>query len=382
MIDTVVLNLEKKDFIISKPKRFNPSAEGLILTPYYPRSNQGYFKCVNNPKKKEVQKHGYLPRLTLIARNNKKKFLLQLRIEFSAPKILYGNNFDELGNSDFNKLINDLKNKLRIMGVVTSMDKLKHARVSAIHYSKNIVLDEHIRCSMILNELKKIDLNKTLDLSTTDYRNSGHILRYHTNSYEIVFYDKLKDLERSKISEKRSIDQDNYTQLDLFDGSAKKLRAGVLRYEVRLNSRNLKKILRSLEISCTYTFNELFNADISRRVLSYLLESILESWTPINENTDLPENIYLEIRSNSKLKPNKILQIMGALYIISSIGYRGLRDLMGSYSDRTWYRLKSEVAKVELNNNFNLVILTDILHKIEKSDRFMLEQLYDYKIKN
>ena len=56
MIDTVVLVLDKKDFMIFKPERFNPSAEGLILKPYYPKSNQGYFKCVNNPKKKRNTK--------------------------------------------------------------------------------------------------------------------------------------------------------------------------------------------------------------------------------------------------------------------------------------------------------------------------------------
>jgi len=149
MIDTVVIVLDKKDFIISKPKRFNPSAEGLILTPYYPKSNQGYFKCVNNPRKREIQQYGYLPRLTLIARNDKEKFLLQLKIEFSAPKMLYGNNFDELTGENFYELIAELKEKLKIMGVVTTEDKLIDANISAIHYSKNIVLDKYTKCSYV-----------------------------------------------------------------------------------------------------------------------------------------------------------------------------------------------------------------------------------------
>lgn len=376
MIDTVAIALDKKDFIISKPKRFNPSAEGLILKPYYPKSNQGYFKCVNNPKKSEILRHGYLPRLTLIARNDKEKFLLQLKIEFSAPKMLYGNNFDELCNDDFDQLITVLKNKLRIMGIVTSTDKLRDARVSAIHYSKNIILDNHICCSFILNELRKIDLNKTLDLSSTDYRNSGHALRYHTNSYEIVFYDKIKDLERSKISEKRSIEKDNSIQLDLFNKAERKKKNEVLRFEIRLSLKSLKKILKKLSMENSYKFEDLFNLDISKKILSHFLESILESWTPINKQDDLPENMYLEILSKSNLKPNKILQIMGALYIINSIGYRGLRDIMGSYSDRTWYRLKSELDNVELKNNFNLMILTDILQKIDKFELTKIEHVY------
>jgi len=376
MIDTVVLLLDKQDYIISKPHRFNPSAEGLMFKPYYPKSNQGYFKSINNPKKKEIQKHGYLPRLTLIARNNKDKFLLQLRIEFSAPKMLYGNNFDELCNDDIDQLITVLKSKLRIMGIATSYDRLRVARVSAIHYSKNIILDQHVSCSFVLNELRKVDLNKTLDLSSTDYRNSGHVLRYHTNSYEIVFYDKLKDLERSRISEKRSIESDNSIQLDLFNKVERKGRNEILRFEIRLNLRSLKKILNKLSIENSYKFEDLFDLAISKNILYHFLESILESWTPINKPDDLPENMYLEILNKSGLKPNKILHLMGALYIINSIGYRGLRDIMGSYSERTWYRLKSELDKVELKNNFNLMILTDILQKIDKFELTKIEGLY------
>ncbi|MCH8908784.1 MAG: MBL fold metallo-hydrolase [Candidatus Heimdallarchaeota archaeon] len=109
---------------------------------------------MNNPKKSEIQRHGYLPRLTLIARNDKEKFILQLKIEFSAPKILYGNNFDELTGENFYELIAELKEKLKIMGVVTTEDKLIDANISAIHSSKNIILDKYL---MVINSHHHFD---------------------------------------------------------------------------------------------------------------------------------------------------------------------------------------------------------------------------------
>lgn len=375
MIDTVALLLEREDFIISKPKRFNPSAEGLIHAPYYPASNQGFMKCVNNPSKDEIIKNGYLPRLTLFARNNRNGFRIQLKIEFSAPKILFGNNFDELEDRDFDQLIFELKDKLKIMGIITIENKLGNAKVSAMHFSKNIVLDKHTRCSYILNELRKVNLNQKLDLSNTDYRNNGHAVRYHTNSYQIVFYDKIKDLERSKISEKRSIEDDNWVQLDLFKKENRLKKNDILRFEVRLNNRSLTKSLNSLSIRNLFTFRAIFSKNISRIVLLHHMNTILDSWMPINKPEILPEDLYSEIHRNNTFKPNKILQMMGALYIINSIGYIGLRNLIGFCSSRTWYRLKSELKHIDLKNNYSLIQLTEIIDNIRKFETTRLNQL-------
>ena len=56
----------------------------------------------------------------------------------------------------------------------------------------------------------------SLDVNQTDYRNEGHSYKWHCNSYEIVFYDKIKDLEKAKHSDKRAIEKDNAIQLNLF----------------------------------------------------------------------------------------------------------------------------------------------------------------------
>src|SRR5262245_29680440 len=62
-------------------------------------------------------------------------------------------------------------------------------------------------------------LSQRLDLAKTDFRNGGHAVRYHANSLDIIFYDKIKDLERARISEKRAIERDNIGQIDLFKGA-------------------------------------------------------------------------------------------------------------------------------------------------------------------
>src|SRR6266702_1160744 len=190
MLDTVVLTLDRPHFEVLKPERFSPSATGLLAPPYYSLGSRGNFACVQNPAKADLQGAGYLPRLTLTKRKRSMGFALTLRIEFSAPKLIFGNNFDELESRDFTKVLAALHRGLAAMGINVSIDMLRQAPVSAIHYSKNIAFTDYTTCSMVMSELDLIDLDSRLDLSQTDYRNKGHAIRYHANSFEVVFYDK------------------------------------------------------------------------------------------------------------------------------------------------------------------------------------------------
>ena len=373
MIDTVSLLLERGDFIIAEPKKFNPNAEGLIHKPYFLTSKKGFMKCVNNPTKKEIAYHGYLPRLTLIARQRTEEhFYLQLKIEFSAPKILFGNNFDELENRDLNNLIKTLNEKLKIMGIVTTEENLINASVSSIHFSKNILLDNKIRCFTILNELKKINLNKKLDLSHTDYRNDGHAVRYHTNSYQLAFYDKLKDLEKSKISEKRAIENDNFLQLDLYNKLNKKQE--VLRMEVRLvNKSALKRLLNKIDMNLETNFSNLVNCQLSRKILIYYFNIIWDNWF-IDTNYRLkPEDLFLEIESKYHYKPSKILKMIGSLQLVNSIGITGFKNLLSINDGRSVNRLLKEIKELDINTANSINIFQCIMKQLDSFKKIELK---------
>ena len=135
MIDTIVLTLTSTSFQITQPDKFMPSArwvENYGCAAYGIRSKQ-------NATKKELKRGIYKPRLILSHRHTRtptKEIIL--RIELSAPKLVFGNNFDELRPKDFLPLIKKLAATLETMGVIVSTDALAHASVCAIHYSKNI----------------------------------------------------------------------------------------------------------------------------------------------------------------------------------------------------------------------------------------------------
>jgi hypothetical protein len=354
MLDTVVLTLDGPQFEVLEPDRFSPSAKGLLAPPYYSLGSHGNFSCVQNPTRSELQKGRYGPRLTLTKRKARHGFALTLRIEFSAPKLIFGNNFDELESRDFAKVLAALDHALSTAGIEAKSNVLHHARVSSIHYSKNIAFTDYTTCSMVMSELELIDLTKRLDLSRTDYRNEGHAIRYHANSFEVTFYDKLKDLEKACYSEKRGVEKDYGVQLEMFRGPASLPRQlEVLRMEVRLGARpKIRSVLNQIGADVEPTFEALFDARVAKGVL-------MQFWThvkgqlPLIDKANLrrPEDMLsaLAAATKGRVRLGKLLQQLGCAVLVNSVGLRGANAALSRHcSGRTWQRYKRELKDLSL----------------------------------
>jgi hypothetical protein len=354
MLDTIALSLDKHQFDVRGPDRFSPSARGLLFPPYYALGGRGNFACVQNPTKADLEAGRYMPRLTLSKRQKEGGFSTTLRIEFSAPKLIFGNNFDELRSQDFEPVLSALRLALERMQVRVTEDTLRAARVSAIHYGKNIAFTDYTTCSMVMRELAVADIGRRLDVSHTDYRNEGHAIRYHTNSYEVTFYDKIKDLQMARLSEKRAIERGYGSQRDLFEANGpfpKQLE--VLRMEVRLGSRaKIIRVMRDLGTEVAPTFAALFDGSIARDVLLRFWADVRSRiWLEGAVQSSRPEDMLaaLAAGTNGQVRPTKLLHQLGALTLIRSIGVRGFRALMGRYcSARSWQRYKRNLRALPL----------------------------------
>jgi hypothetical protein len=292
---------------------------------------------------------------------------LTLRIEFSAPKLIFGNNFDELESQDFPKVLAALDQALSTAGIEAKSKVLRDARVSSIHFSKNIAFTDYTTCSMVMSELDLIDLTNRLDLSRTDYRNEGQAIRYHANSFEVTFYDKLKDLEKARYSERRGMEKNYGVQLEMFRGPASLPRQlEVLRMEVRLGARpKIKNVLSQIGAGVEPTFEAMFDAAIAKAVL-------MQFWThvkrqlPLIDKTNLqrPEDMLSALASATKgrVRPGKLLQQLGCAMLVSSVGLRGANAALSRYcSRRSWQRYKRALRDLSLGdaNGFNALRRVD-----------------------
>jgi len=151
-------------YSIQKPYMFQPNADILNGPGNY------LVKCMNNPTSTDKAECIYKPRLTLMKRMTRKGIEIPLKIEFSVAKMLYGNNVDEVEESDFNAIVKALGKAMYDMGVFVSSTDIKNAAVSAFHPSKNIELKDGYTSSLVIKELKKINVSMKMDINKDSYR--------------------------------------------------------------------------------------------------------------------------------------------------------------------------------------------------------------------
>jgi hypothetical protein len=227
MLDTIKL-------LIPIPKPEILRGNGFVPTVQELMGSSKYGKAVLNPSLTYVKMGKYMPRLTLYKRLTRIGFTYNLTVEFSAPKMLFKNNFDELTEDDFEPLLEAIQDKLEeLIGIRYLKAQLAHCEVSSWHPSKNVVFLDYISVQMVLNTLYKLDISRVYDVQKTDFR-AGHVLHIHCNSMDIAFYDKMADLKKAKTSPKRAIDKENRVQMSLFETLDEYKPMTVFRYELRL----------------------------------------------------------------------------------------------------------------------------------------------------
>lgn len=387
MIDTIVLLLTQDLFEITNPDLFTPSARWILNDKNYELRG---ISSKQNPTKKELAQGIYKPRLSLLQHPtplSTPKTLL--KIELSLPKLLFGNNFEELTQKQFPDLVQKLCTTLHTMGITTDFETLTNADVSGIHFSKNIPLTDGSIPYHYISKIEQANIKLSLDINQTDYRNTGHSYKWHSNAYEVVFYDKIRDLEQAKKSDKRSMEKDNTIQLHLYDAyfaEASKARPlhnkkmfEVLRMEARLNNRRkIQQVLKKLNIKAQLTFKGLFKTNIARKVLLHYLDEIERARPPLLDfkANNTKSLLVTLIFNNPNLSPRQILQLYGLKLALDHISLRELRTMFGAYNKRSWYRLIADMKNATItqqpmsSNSFK--VIRDCLEAFKTTTREIL----------
>lgn len=315
-------------------------------------ASRGYFTLVQNPTKGELGQGIYKPRLTMTKRfNTTGKRGVTLDIELSAPKLLFHNNYDELRDGDISVFVEKLRLVLVQMGIKAFSQTLLNAPISAIHYSKNIPLSDGTTPHYLIDKIKQANVTLAMDVNQTDYRNDGHSFKWHSNSYEVAFYDKLKDLEMASKSEKRAVEDDSAIQLNLFETLKIRERFEVLRMEVRLNKRQkIRQLFSKLSIQTELTLKNLFSTTIAQQVLLHYLGEVESRRLPLFDYRQTSSTSLLAdlIINNPNIGVRKTIQLFGLKRALDNSTPRELRSMFGKYGQRSWFRLIAEVKKIKL----------------------------------
>lgn len=357
MIDTVTLLIPPQQYKIIQDN-FAPCAAFVF--------QRKALKAVCNPSAKELKQDIYKPRLTISRRKDLDGISqVMLTIELSLPKLLFGNNLEELQYKDFDTVIFKLHEILYEMGVEISIDKLKDAAVLTIHYGKNIALTDGSIPFSYIQKIKELISPKNLDTNQTNYRNSGHCFKYHCNSYEIVFYDKIHDLQKAELSNKRAVDSNqkitSSSSSNSIRGSSNnlmtllnKLRTGskkfeILRMEVRLNTRRkMKQIFEKLHIKNDLTLRKLYKPVIAQKILLNYVNDLDRKRSSFVDFKPLNDKALLSTLAlyNPTLRAKQILQFFGFKKLLESMTLDELRVILKQYDKSNWNKLIKELDSI------------------------------------
>jgi hypothetical protein len=348
MIDTIILSLPKTKIVTLDLTINGVQPWGLQAR------TQIYDKFVKNPSSQDTKTGRYFPRLTGYKRKNGKlEWESSLKIEFSAPKLLYKNNIDELTDSQFEEVVEALRDRLGRMGVIITSENLKSATVTAVHYSKNVELKNGYTSQYVISELGKINLNERFDLTRARYMNDGQSLYAYTQAHSLVIYDKIADLMRGK---KRSIDKEQTPyQLSLLGSLAKAEQPReILRFEVRLSQKQkLNSLFKQLGFADNPTFKDVFSAQKSKAVLmNYWNTMIAENNVVLFAYSLTTKDILKRVLvAREKAKGKTAIYLTGLLLLAQEgNGLRELRTMLAKKTnDRTWYRIMNDLRWITID---------------------------------
>lgn len=356
MIDTIILVIPKDGYTVFDHDKFHPSTRRLFDKSHPDFGSRAFLTYKQNPTKEDYRAGIYKPKLTITERLAEYGIEEPLKIEFSIPKLLYGNNVDELEDRNFDSVIEVLKQRLNEMGVRffenPIFNPLINASVSGIHFSKNILLNDYTTASMVIRELDKIDLNEKLDLNRTHFRNGGRALYLYANSFSIVFYDKWADITKGRATDKDK----TLHQLDLFKKRQELLQPNeILRFEVQLiKKQKLKSVLKEVGFEEELTFKNIFNSSLSQKVINFYWQKIIsDSAYVLKLFEGTPERILTRILTNPNKRPDlkDAFTELGISLYIHHHGAKNLRDMVERrYSEKSWFRLKKYIKNDILDN--------------------------------
>jgi len=341
MIDTVILNIPQTNVRVV--------ADG-NARPWDLHSKSGIFaKYTKNPPR-GLKDGIYRPRLTGMVRSvGRGQKISFLKIEFSAPKLIYNNNLDELVESDFGRVIETLYKRLTEVGVVINKVDLRQATVAAFHPSKNIVLVDGYTASFVAHEISKINLNLKFGLQKTSFRNGGQSLQGYTQAHAIVLYDKIADLAQPK---KRAIDKDQTPiQLSIFE-HLREIQPSleVLRLEIRLTQKQkINGLFRKLDLPIDPTFEQVFRKNVCQKVVRFYWDTMVEG-----ENLFLfgiecsAQNLLKRLLRDKALRPKEAVYLIGLNELCKDEGgIRTFRTVIEKrLSRRGWYRFAIGIKQI------------------------------------
>lgn len=369
MIDTTGLSISFGNYTIFDPSAFRPTFNKIDQNnPYqieqFLKDKKGLQKYTLNPKS-EYKQQGYVyPNVTIYETYKRTSgYQCNLKPHVSIPKMLFGHSVEEVNNSHYQQVVTTYQNRLKDMGVYVYERAIHEASMTMLHYCMNILMQTEADARRLLNALSRMALDERYENHSRDYSNKGKAVRFHTNTFELICYLKYYDFLETGIDR---IDRKSTLQEKTISKKLVKTNTipPLIRIEVRFNGKpSIRQHLRTILgiDKTTWTFREVFDEKISRKVIQYYWHKLTNNSLNklmLMEVSD--EDIYRKLREKFTATPQRVIDntigMFKRLQAQGTLNYK--EELLKIYSRSKWYKDQKRIAyfleKNNLISNFDL----------------------------
>lgn len=346
MVDTVILRISRDDFIIS-PSVYSHFSQSICTILDETIKTRRFVKSSYTLPKELNQSGLYFPKFSVMKAARHGGYAIYAHIEFSAPKILFGNNFDEFTGNELREVCKTLSERLEMMGVIIQPEKLASATVSTIHYGKNVPFTDYTTASQIISDLAKCDTTVRKQYNIRDFGNNGEALYLQTRNSGLVVYDKVQELKTAH-HKKGRFEGDNQCQFSILDRVETPFE--VVRIETRLrNPEAIRNVFSRCNIGLhNGNFCDLFSKDIAQTILLDAFSPFAATQNNLVGIRSSLRDFAVELKRGSpEISPRAILMIIGLKAMLDEDGFRDIRKEISATSGQ-WLRIKETVNKANI----------------------------------
>ncbi len=188
-------------------------------------------------------------------------------IEFSIPKLLFGQNLSEVTEKNYGDVVNKLITILKDLKITVTEDAINNAFVKRVDFSKNYNLKDGLTCKDVLSLLSKVSYPRMkLHVIKED-----EYIKFYGKSMALLFYDKQKELKKHNSKLPANYEQD----------------IPILRIEIQIKGKNILNKLTEHN-----TFREIFSEQLFKLVFDKYLRKLNKRIPDIIANEEELIDLY------------------------------------------------------------------------------------------
>lgn len=299
-------------------------------------------------------KWSYLPEVKYInypnphSKDGEGKRYFKFRVTFSAPKLLYGNNIEEVTEAQYDDIVRTLCEQLPFLALPTEYHKLdiEMARVCRIDFSKNAMIAELVPIDQFCNMLMRAGHTPRTQNAQVRYQH-GELYRENIRDRSVVIYDKLAEFSSSTKKPHNAREQ-------FFIAAEKAHLFQVFKLEVQLqNTTRVALELKPFGIEKPIHFADVFSEKLAHDILMKYWNKLIQDLDP-NPELFSEDNMLATFQTmamnRGKKTPQNLFASFGLSYLANKCGLSNVKSAFcREYDGQAWLRIKKLYEEPQLN---------------------------------